>query len=94
MSYCIHQVEGYTTSKDYALLARLARTSSVICIVDYLSGGRDTVLRDVGHTLFQPGNPTEVFQISARGISYIYAFNEAEFIASCKTNNVEFLEPK
>lgn len=83
---------NYCTSTDYKLLAKLARQCSVICIVDYEKID-DIVIRDVACTTHGQHRDEEVFQISARGISYIYAFSEDEFIKLCQHRNVEFLVP-
>lgn len=58
----IRQITGYQTSRDYALLWKLAHEQSVVCACDY---GKDC--RDVAQTLFM--DDSDVVQISARGIS-------------------------
>ena len=84
----IFKIEGYETSKDYALLASLARKQSVICICDY---GSDC--RDIAHTLSHSGNHGEYFEITARGIGYVGGSGEKEFVRLCELSHVEFLIP-
>jgi len=85
----IFQIGGYDTSRDYEQLADLMQKQSVICIVDY---ERDC--RDVAHTLWSPSHDGEgVWQLSARGITYIYGFNREDFIKQCQSRNVEIIFP-
>lgn len=96
MSENNHRLAQYNASKDYKRLANLARKASIICLVDYrLRQPVDGVesVRDVARTTVQRSDGKEFFSISARGISYVIAFNEDEFILLCASNNVEFLEP-
>ena len=88
----IHKVTGYKTSRDYARLVELMKQGAVICIVDY---DRTADCRDVTHTLFEAdtGRGEPLFQISARGICYIHADNEADFIKQCQRINCELIEP-
>lgn len=83
----IFQLEQYKGSRDYARLAELAMTTSVICLIDYQD------CRDVAHTLYQDGGDLKSWQVSARGQSYISAFDTEQFIRRCEALNVEFLEP-
>lgn len=80
----------YPTSRDYELLADLAKLGGVICIVDnwQLQG-----CRDVAQTAFLSKNDQEHFLISGRGISYVNAFSRSEFVHACRHANVEFLAP-
>lgn len=79
---------GYPLSKDYALLAQLMLEQSVICIVDYQD------VRDVAQTLYSEYGPDmTVFQVSARGISYVYAHDIEEFKRMCMRYRVEFIVP-
>ena len=82
----IRNVGGYETSRDYKALFDLMTKSSVVCVVDYGSSGD---CRDVAHTLYHDG----VYQVSARGISYVYAETIDGFISQCERNNVEFIPP-
>lgn len=69
----IFTISGYKTSRDYERLADAMQRQSIICVVDY---GKDC--RDVAHTLWSPSNDGNgVWQLSARGIGYIYAYWEA-----------------
>ena len=88
----IHKVTGYKTSRDYARLVELMKQGAVICIVDY---DRTHDCRDIAHTIFEAdtGRGDSMFQISARGISYVYAWDEAGFIKQCQRTNCEFIEP-
>lgn len=84
-------ITGYPVSRDYDLLAFLMQRQSLLCIVDY---GKDGGIRDVGKTLWSADRSGGVWQLSARGIGYIYAFSREEFIAECAKANVEFIVPK
>jgi hypothetical protein len=89
MTDTIFKILGYETSRDYERLADLMQRQSVICIVDY---GKDC--RDVAHTLWSPSRDGNgVWQLSARGIGYVYAFSRAEFINQCVRANVDVLMP-
>lgn len=90
------QLGNYRTSKDYRRLANLAKQCSVICIVDYnIRPDGDMVFRDVASTQYRryDDEAAEIFQISARGSCYAYAFSEDEFIKQCERMNVEFIVP-
>jgi len=85
----IYKISEYETSKNYEKLADLMRENSVICIVcqygDY---------RDVAHTTFSRNSfGGETFQVSARGIGYILAGNQDDFIKHCEIYKLEFIEP-
>ncbi len=85
----IYQISGYDVSADYDRLADEMQKRSLICIVDY-----EGDLRDVAHTIWSPskdGNGT--WQLSARGITYIYAFSREEFLLRCSQYHVEVLMP-
>jgi hypothetical protein len=82
-----YELAPYTGSRDYQRLTALARRASIICVVDYQS------LRDVARTNYMEKRGQELWSVSARGIAYITAFNEADFIALCEHHNVEFLIP-
>lgn len=85
----IYQMTGYALSQDYERLADAMQVESVICILDY---ERD--LRDVAHTIWSPSKNEEgIYQISARGTGYIYAFNRADFIAQCQKYHVGAIFP-
>ncbi|TES63849.1 hypothetical protein E2P84_38980 [Burkholderia cepacia] len=85
-------IAGYLGSRDYDLLADLARRSSVVCFVDYRTGEGEP-LRDVARTHCDLHHGKEVFLIAARGFGYIHAFGEDEFRKFCVHWNVEFIEP-
>ncbi|WP_043616361.1 hypothetical protein [Chromobacterium violaceum] len=94
MVYEPNQVAGYSCSQDYRLLAELMRKSSIICLVDYRGrlGGR-VLARDVARTFYSLHRGAEVFQVSGRGISFVYDFSEDEFIKNCEALNVGFIIP-
>lgn len=83
----------YSGSKDYLKLAELAKKSSVICMVDYKREGKEPI-RDVARTGFDHHHGEEVFQIGARGITYVHAFGLEEFLQFCALYNVEYLVPR
>jgi hypothetical protein len=85
----IRDFSGYDLENDHAKLARLARENSVICVVDF-DGGQ---CRDIARTVYSTSDGGEVFQLSARGTGYVYAFGEDDFIEQCKKLNVGFLAP-
>lgn len=88
----IFHVGGYKTSTDYEELARLMQKQAVVCLVDYRD---DSEIRDVAHTIFGPVSRSGkgIWQISARGYGYIYAFSQEEFIHNCRLQHVEFIVP-
>lgn len=83
-----YQMDGYVGLKNYELLADLSRTQSVICIVDYERG-----LRDVARTFYRTNGQEEHWSVSARGTSYIEAFDSEAFLAACARLNLEFIQP-
>lgn len=85
----VHKVTGYKTSLDYERLAELMQSQSVVCIVDS-SVGEDC--RDIAHTIFTPSKKP-VWQICCRGTCYVYAWDVAGFVSTCKNRNVEFIVP-
>lgn len=87
------EIAPYQTSKDYALLAKLAKEQSIICVVDYVYPDSALPLRDVAQTGYQKYKHNEHFQIGVRGVGYVNAFCEKEFITLCEMKNVEFIVP-
>lgn len=83
----VGQIAEYLTSRDHLRLAELAKTSSIICLVDHGE------VRDVARTLYAGKGAEDIWQVSARGINYVYATTLEEFVASCVRANVEFIEP-
>ena len=91
----IHEVSGYETSRDYEWLADQMPKRSVVCIVNYRGFDRDAEpLRDIAKTIWNPSShkgEDGIWQLSARGICYIYESTRAEFIKACKGGDVEIL---
>jgi hypothetical protein len=84
-------IAPYKTSKDYARLWQLAKTMRVICIVDYGDHG----CRDVCKTLYRESERGGItVELSARGISYVCAYNLVEFTKHCEADHVEFILPE
>jgi len=85
----IFELNGYEKNREYEKLADMMLTQSVVCILDY---GKDC--RDVAHTLW---NPTQdgrgIWQLSARGVTYIYAWDRNDFIGQCARQNVDIIFP-
>lgn len=81
-------ITGYTVSRDYERLADLARSQSIICIVDY-----ERSMRDIARTMYRCRGDDEYWEVGARGTGYIVAFERAEFILACRAVNLEFLDP-
>lgn len=79
----IREVSGYKTSKDYKKLYVLCQQQSVICLCD---NGQCT---DVAHTIFSNGS----IGISARGISYVGAWDKKSFVTQCEASGVKWIEP-
>jgi hypothetical protein len=89
--FMINQVTGYETSRDYRRLLELMREQSVICLVDF-----SRTCRDIAKTFYEyrPQCKTkETFQVQARGVAYIYDWEEKRFLESCKRLNLEFILP-
>ncbi len=85
-----HDLANYNTSTDYSRLAELAKTKSIICVVDYTTHSLTT--RDIARTFYQ-GPRQEYWSVGVRGMSYLTAFSLAEFIALCAILHLEFLDP-
>jgi hypothetical protein len=84
----VFAIIDYKTSRDYDRLADLMQTQSAICIIDYNS------CRDVAHTIWIECRAGDgIWEISSRGISYIYAVNKDDFIQQCCAQNVEVIFP-
>jgi hypothetical protein len=84
----------YKTSRDYHELYRLLQITPVICIVDNDAFRDGEPCRDIACTKWQPGiGSTGVAEISCRGIGYIHAWEETQFVNHCQKYNVEFLIP-
>lgn len=84
----------YLTSTNYDLLFELMQDQRVVCFVnykDYKKGEDGYILQDICQT--QAVKRDTMFEISARGYSYISAFDKEEFIEQCKTSCLEFIEP-
>jgi hypothetical protein len=79
----------YQTSTDYELLYELAQRESIICIVDYLFD-EETVCRDVAKTNCFDG----ITVASSRGVTYLDAGSEKEFVSQCRRWNVEWIVPR
>lgn len=73
---------GYNVSRDYDALYDMARLKSVVCFVDYHE------CRDIAATIARTGGDVEV---SARGISYVWATSQDDFVMQCRRLNVEFI---
>ena len=71
---------------NYLELVELMRSSSIICVVDY------DHCRDVAHTIYRNTSAGEEFEVSVRGLGYITAFSEDDFITGCKSLNLRYLE--
>jgi len=86
-------ITGYNTSRDYERLIELARTQSIICIVDYESAVPGLkAIRDVARTTWMCRDNAAP-DVSARGIGYIDGFTRNGFIGQCWRSNLEFIEP-
>jgi hypothetical protein len=84
----ICQLEHYGGSRDYARLAELARSHSIICIVT-----RDD-LSDVAHTIYSSYSSTgHMWQVSARGMGYVWTDTVEDFVRQCERVNLRFIEP-
>lgn len=89
----IDENHRYVTSRDYERLFELAQKTPVICIVDFRWQDGDAT-RDIACTLFHVcHDDSNTYQIGARGISYVYAWEREDFVRHCAKYNVEWLEP-
>jgi len=89
----IHEIAAYNGSRDYARLAELAKTASIICIVNY-ADREQFVVRDVAHTFYSNYTSTGNFwQINARGTGYVWADTLDKFVTQCEKYGVEFIDP-
>ena len=81
----VDKIEGYPLSRDYERLAELVTKSSIACIVDF-----DHDCRDIAHTIYSSSSGT--WQVSARGIGYIWAASKEDFIQQCERLNLEYFD--
>lgn len=82
---------GHVVSRDYARLWELGASGKrVVCFVNY-PGGNGTS-RDVASTLKVGGGG--VVEVSARGISYVWAETVEDFVVQCYEREVAFLDPE
>jgi hypothetical protein len=85
----IFELKGYENNRDYERLADIMQTQSVVCIVDYMKD-----CRDVAHTIWSPSEDGRgIWQLSARGIGYVYAWGREDFICKCRHLNVDIIFP-
>ena len=84
----IYQIADYGGSRDYARLADLAKTHSVICVVT------NDDCRDVGMTIYADYGDTEEWEVGVRNICYVWAHNKDDFVRKCASVNLEFIEPQ
>ena len=89
----INQIDETGWSRDYARLIDLASKVSVACCVAYRH--EDYSSRDVAKSNFIK-NPDDgsiySYQVDARGIGYIWAETEEEFIKACEGSELSFLD--
>lgn len=82
---------GYETSKDYQLLFELMKRNRIICFIPFDEEFEDGyILKDVCQT---KATDEGYFDVSARGYSYITAFNREDFIKKCESAKLEFVNP-
>ena len=86
----ISESHQYKTSRDYKQLIELAKATPVVCILDYSEACKDVACTKVQRSYH---DDKIIFEICARGISYIYAWEELDFIEQCRKSNVEFIKP-
>lgn len=94
MEYLSH---NYKTSKDYKKLFELIKTEIIVCFVNSYKNPDGTYMKDVciSNRKYDP----EFISISARGISYIDAFEfdglsiEDDFIQQCERIELEYIIP-
>lgn len=89
MTETIRNVTGYEISKDYRQLFELAKTQSIVCILDYLVFEDGTACRDVVQTI---SDGFEV-QVCERGICFISEHHVEMFVERCDDKNLEFIVP-
>lgn len=82
----IDQITAYNGSRDYARLAELAQTTSVICIVE------DQGIQDVAHTIFLTGF-VDTWRVASLYKDYVNAYNKEAFIQECEQVKLQFIEP-
>jgi hypothetical protein len=83
-----HELAPYATSRDYARLAELAKAHSVICILTHRE------YRDVARTTYmRTESGMEMWQVSGRGIGYVWTDDLDDFARECEKVELEFIEP-
>lgn len=87
----INQIDESNFSDDYTQLVELMKVRSRVCVVDYsYRDDGDPPTRDIAKTIFS-GTDRPIYQVSARGMGYLWAENEKDFIDQCQKYNLKFL---
>lgn len=86
-------IASYPTSRNYPRLAELSKNARIVCFVNHRN---NVMLRDVALSYYSVIDISfqECWTVSARGTSYINAFNLEEFFAQCQAANLEFIDPE
>jgi hypothetical protein len=83
----MNKLAKYQGSRDYLRLVELIRDAGIICTVAFGKGV------DVAVAWRRPHHDEWMYEVSARGIGYIIAFNVEDFISLCEHGCVEFFDP-
>jgi hypothetical protein len=86
----INELANYVGSRDYARLAKLAKTASIICII------KTGYFHKLAKTKYSGGyeDGDDLWEICSDGVTYVFAVSRENFIRKCKDNKVEFIEPE
>lgn len=82
-----HPLATHPLSANYSLLINLVRNFRLICLLSYNS------CRDVAQASFRETPDGPIFEVSARGTTYITAYNEDCFTKECEKWELEFIPP-
>lgn len=86
----MNQPITYTTSRDYAELARQMQERRIVCFVDYGGGPDREPCRDVALARYFDASIYAPYRIQSRGIGYVEGTMES-FIAQCQGANVDWI---
>ncbi len=85
----VNKVDESGFSDNYQQLVELMKQRAIVCLVDYkCHPDGNEASRDIAKTTY---SPSPSFEVTARGIGYIWANSEAEFINQCQRCNLKFL---
>ena len=80
----------YKLSRDYHRLWAELQIESVVCFADYHTPVEFTSTRDVCRTMWTG----KTAHVGCRGVCYVWAKNEEDFVRACEAASIEALFPE